>query len=186
MMDACLDVWLRPDPEMSAPLLMNSLFAKLHRQLVALKPLQIGMSFPGYSNDPPNLGEAMRLHGRPADLQQLMTHDWLGGLRGYLRIADVVPVSGTHHVRVRRVQTKSSPERLARRYRTRHGVSMDEAAARYFSAKPEWSGLPFLTVKSRSSDQKFRLFISQEQVEGLIPGEFNCYALSGQASLAWP
>jgi len=186
MMNACLDIRLRPDPEMSAPLLMNSLFAKLHRQLVANKSLRIGMSFPAYSAEQCSLGDIMRLHGDENILQQLMATDWLGGLRGYLRVANIVPATGNRHVSVRRVQTRSSPTRLARRYQSRHDVSEEEAMARFADAKPEYSKLPFLTVKSNSSEQNFRLFVRQTPASTPQAGEFNCYALSREATLPYP
>lgn len=183
MMKAFLDIRLSPDPEMPANVLMNSLFSKLHRQLVANKPLQMGMSFPAYSAERCTLGNSMRLHGDEHNLQQLMAQDWLGGLRGYLRIADVVLATGNRYLRVRRVQTRSSPARLARRYHSRHDLSTEDAMARFASAKPEYSKLPFLMVKSSSSEQNFRLFVSQTAAEVPQTGDFNCYAMSRQATL---
>lgn len=185
-MDDCLDIHLRPDPEMSESLLMNSLFAKLHRQLVAHKPLQIGMSFPDYSADLRRLGCVMRLHGMEENLQSLMMQDWLGGLRGYLQLTAVRPVVGNRFVRVRRVQTKSNLSRLARRFQVRHGVSEEDALARYASVEPQFSSLPYIVVKSASNEQTFRLFVRQDEAESRIPGKFSCYALSREATLACP
>ena len=71
-MDHHIDIDVRPDPEFPAHQLMNALYAKLHRALVAENSTRIGVSFPCFSLKTPHLGTRLRLHGDVAALSALM------------------------------------------------------------------------------------------------------------------
>lgn len=106
-----VDIDLRPDPEFPVYQLMNALYAKLHRALVAIDSTQIGVSFPGVQATPSSLGTRLRLHGSSASLEVLQQHGWLAGMRDHISISIVNPVPrGAMHCAVRRVQSKSNPE----------------------------------------------------------------------------
>lgn len=186
-MDSYLELQLLPDPEFPAPLLMNALFAKLHRALVASEQRRIGISFPDIGRIPNGLGHRLRLHGSLNDLAQLTASDWLRGMRDHLLQGDILPVpEGASHRVVRRVQAKSSPERQRRRAIRRLDLSPEAAMALIPDSKLERLNLPFLTLASQSTGQQFRLFIEHSPPQAQAsPGEFNTYGLSQTASIPW-
>ncbi len=187
-MDHYLDLRLLPDPEFPVSVLMNALFAKLHRVLVQLENHHLGISFPEVGQNKPSLGGCLRIHGSLGELNKLQTQNWLTGMRDHVEVTAISSVpAGAQHRQVRRVQVKSNAERLRRRYLKRHpGVSEDEVALRVSSLDERRLKLPFVQMKSQSTGQQFCLFIEhlplQQQV---VPGEFNCYGLSVEATIPW-
>ena len=186
-MDLYLDIRLLPDPEFPMPVLMNALFAKLHRALVQLASSRIGLSFPKVDSKRPMLGECLRLHGSGDHLQQLMDHPWLTGMHDHVALSEMAPVpENTAHRIVRRVQVKSSPERLRRRLMRRKGLSEREAWQAIPDEQARFSSLPFVTLNSQSTGQQFRLFIEhQTPINKPIGGTFNTYGLSLGATVPW-
>lgn len=186
-MDHYLEIRLLPDPEFVPSLLMNALFGKLHKALSELNTNRIGVSFPAVQDDPPALGDRLRLHGDLSDLQRLMESNWLTGMRDHTLVADPAPVPPqTSHRVVRRVQAKSSPTRLRRRLARRKGISDEEAYRAIPDSVAEQLRLPFVTIKSRSTDQTFRLFIEhQPPRNGAVGGDFSCYGFSPTATVPW-
>ena len=186
-MNYYLDLHLLPDPEFSFSLLMNALFGKLHRGLTAACMDGIGVSFPQHDDSRPTLGEQLRLHGERDVLEGFMQTGWLAGMRDHLQLAEITKVPESVRYRcVRRVQAKSNPDRLRRRYMKRHQV--DEQAAR--KAIPddtaEYLALPYVTLNSHSTGQRFRLFIAHGQlVDQPVPGTFSHYGLSAGATIPW-
>lgn len=186
-MDHYLELRLLPDPEFTATVLLSALFAKLHRALVELPDAGLGISFPGYDTTGPGLGDRLRIHGSAAALSQLHQRPWLTGMRDHLAPADPHPTPPSNHtVLVRRVQTRSSPERQRRRLVTRFGLTAEQARAR----RPEQHGkrldLPWVEVSSTSTSQRFRLFIDQQPRPGpIVPGPFSPYGLSSIATVPW-
>lgn len=186
-MDHYLDISIRPDPEFATALLMNALFNKLHRALVQISNKQIGISFPEVQLNRPYLGGRLRLHGDAMYLRTLMENNWLTGMRDHISVSDIRQIpDGVQYVSVRRVQVQSNPERLRRRYSQRHHVSETEALERLPDSVAQRINLPFVTVCSQSTDQKFRMFISHGPFANTPqPGEFNCYGLSQGATVPW-
>ncbi|WP_374438483.1 type I-F CRISPR-associated endoribonuclease Cas6/Csy4 [Pseudomonas panipatensis] len=186
-MDHYLDIRLRPDPEFPAMHLMSALFAKLHRALVALPNENIGVSFPDVDEQRPWLGERLRLHGSAAALDRLMAQPWLNGMRDHLRQGDCLAVPAQALYRqVRRVQTKSSPERLRRRQMRRHGLSEEEARQRIPDHSARSLDLPYLHLASQSTGQRFRLFIQHGPLLAEpIDGACNRYGLGEGATVPW-
>lgn len=185
-MDHYVDIRLRPAPEFPAHLLMDALFAKLHRLLTQLGSNDIGVSFPEAGNAKAGLGRRLRLHGTQVSLLRAIDTPWLSGMRDHADITDVslVPADAKHCC-VRRVQAKSSPERLRRRQMKRKGWTEEQACAAIPDSAAEQLNLPYLTVRSTSTGQAFRLFVRQEPVNAPSAGRFNAYGFSGAASVAW-
>jgi len=181
-----LDIKLLPDPEFSQSMLMNALYAKLHRALVNLKNTDMGISFPFYDEAKPCLGGRLRLHGSEEILNKLMQQPWLNGMRDHVRVGSVLPVPETSElIQVKRVQAKSNVERLRRRRMKRHQLTEAEVKEILPDGTEERLKLPFLTVKSYSTAQTFRFFIKQTRVsEGQI-GQFNAYGFSLSATLPY-
>jgi CRISPR-associated endonuclease Csy4 len=186
-MDHYAEIRLLPDPEFASTVLMNALVAKLHRALVQLQSRSIGVSFPDVQPDHPTLGQRLRLHGSSVDLQRLLELDWLAGMRDHSALCGPAAVPQTDSYRiVRRVQAKSSPERLRRRRVRRAGISPDEALRAIPDRVAEQLRLPYVTVSSRSTGQTFRLFIDhQVSADGVAQGTFSYYGLSPTASIPW-
>lgn len=204
-MDHYVDIRVQPDAEFAPAMLMAALFTKLHKALAAGAHQDIGVSFPqmevGDAAPAPTptrasrigahpryvLGQVLRLHGARMALHKLLTTDWLTGMRDHVACGAVlaVPTDARHRV-VSRVQAKSSPERLRRRQMRRHGLTADQAQERIPDSAAEMLNLPFLTLRSQSTGQTFRLFIrlGPEQATA-VPGEFGAYGLSPQTTVPW-
>lgn len=186
-MDHYIDIRLLPDPEFPVPLLMNALFAKLHRGLAEAAEGRIGVSFPEHDNDIPRLGACLRLHGDRESLHILMALDWLKGIRDHTNVSETRPIpTPKGYRRVRRVQAKSSPERLRRRYMKRHHVDAKTAQEAIPDSAVEYVSLPYATLNSQSTGQRFRLFIAHDPVmKDATPGPFSDYGLSSTATVPW-
>lgn len=195
-MDYYLDIRILLDADFAPPVLMNALYAKLHSALVKQPRSDIGVSFPGYvlapkREDgkalPPTLGLTLRLHGSAAALDGLMARRWLTGFADHAVVGNIQPVpANAGVVRVLRRQVKSSPVRERDRLMRRKGVSAAEAQRLIPDSNAKRLDLPFLTVDSRSTEQRFRLFIQQQVAERMTCGSFNAYGLSASATLpAW-
>lgn len=186
-MDAYLEFQLLPDPEFPPDMLMNALFAKLHRALVSHGEGRIGISFPDVGKKAGQLGQRLRLHGQASDLEKLMASNWLQGMRDHLAAFAIRPVpDGAKHRIVRRVQAQSNPERLRRRLIRRHGISPEAATTAIPDSAAERLKLPSLVVASHSTQQQFPLFIEHlPEQEEASPGNFTAYGLSNEASIPW-
>ena len=186
-MDHYLDIDLRPDPELAPHQVMSALYAKLHRALVALRSDNIGVSFPEVAARPPSLGVRLRLHGERHALARLMQVEWLTGVRDHVSLGAAMAVpSGVRHRNVRRVQAKSSPERLRRRLMRRHEIDAHEASQRIPDDAVELLRLPFIQLASTSTGQRFRLFIAHQPIQPTaVAGAFNAYGLSHEATVPW-
>lgn len=183
-MEQYIEIRLLPDPEFTASVLMNALFAKLHRALVEVSHGEIGVSFPQAQK---TLGDRIRLHGSISTLQRIMEITWLKGLTDYTNISAITPVPDNCQYRVvNRVQAKSSAERLYRRSVKKGWLTTEEAKKKITNSKEQHIKQPFVQLKSRSSGQEFCLFIQQGKLfESPKVGKFSDYGLSGDATIPW-
>lgn len=187
-MDHYVDVRLLPDPEFSVRLLMDAVFGRLHRALVARAGRdggETGVSFPEVKGR--SLGSVVRLHGTRNGLEAVLAEGWLNGLRDHVEVASVRPVpTQVSHRTVRRVQTKSSAERLRRRLIRRHGIDAFEARQRIPDDVEKHLELPSLQLRSASTGQHFRLFVDHGPLLSAAgDGRFSAYGLSDRATVPW-
>ena len=182
-----LDIRLLPDPEFSAPILMNALCGKFHRALVAMNNRHIGISFPESQQTSSSLGGLLRIHGDEPQIQRLMKRNWLTGMSDHVWIGDILPVpANTLHRVVRRVQRKTNAERLRRRYMKRHQVSREEALQCIPDSVEQRTNLPFLRFRSQSTGHNFCLFVEHLPPQDKpVSGPFNRYGLSNAATVPW-
>ncbi|TAM38634.1 MAG: type I-F CRISPR-associated endoribonuclease Cas6/Csy4 [Rhodanobacter sp.] len=182
-----IDITVKPDPESSAAQLLGALYDKLHLALVQYGLNDIGVSFPGYSMNPRNLGTALRLHGTDHALRQLTQADWLKGVRDHVRVTDITEVpDGASHRTVRRKQFKTSAERLRRRRMRRKGETAEQAARAIPSSIERQPNLPYVHVRSQSTGQPFCLFVTLgAPAADATPGKFNGYGLSETTTIPW-
>ncbi|CAG8999674.1 MAG: CRISPR-associated endonuclease Cas6/Csy4 [Candidatus Celerinatantimonas neptuna] len=184
-MDHYLEIQLLPDPEFSVLLLMNALFSKLHRALVATSQGDIGVSFPHLSAQ--QTGDVLRIHGQQTALQRLEQLHWRQGLGEFTQVSGIKPVPAAgQHCLVSRVQTQSNADRLRRRAMKRQGCSYDKACQQIPNHVEQRLHLPSIQLKSHSTGQRFRLFIRQTPCEAMTSQLlFSKYGLSQATTVPW-
>lgn len=177
------DIKVLPDPEASEPVLISNLMAKLHRALVELKDVNIGISFPNVDK---TLGDTLRLHGDEAALKQLFSLNWLKGLRDYCSQTLVLHVpKGCQYRCVKRKQAKSANNKRKRSI-AKGWLSEEEAALKIGNEQQKILRLPFVQLKSASTGQVMKLFIEHAGLEDkAVEGQFNRYGLSSLATVPW-
>ena len=182
-----IELRLRPDPEVAPTHLLAALYTRVHRALAAQGATGIAVTFPDYSVERHTLGERLRLHGSEADLQPWATNQWLGSVRDHVSAAPVAPVpADARHRTLRRVQVKSSPERLRRRLMKRHQLSEEQARERIPDNIARITPLPYVQLASTSTAQQFRLFLALgPEQDPVQTGDFNAYGLSTTATTPW-
>ena len=157
-MDHYLDIHLLSDPEFPPTVLMSALVSKLHRGLVEDGSGRIGISFPDVADNIRTLGSKLRLHGTDRDLQRLMQLGWTKGIRDHVEVGNSAPVPAhARHRVVRRVQAKSSPERLRRRLMARKQFDEEAAKQAIPDSAAEKLDLPHVVLASATTCQRFKL-----------------------------
>ena len=187
-MNHYIEIRVLPDPEFVASVLMNALFAKVHRELANSGSGAVGVSFPDIALESPySLGERLRLHSDETQLSRLMRLKWMTGMHDHIDISGVLSVPSNIRYRTFfRVQAKSSPERLRRRRIQRHGVDYEAAVKAIPEHVVELLKLPYLMLTSRSTGQRFPLFINASDLTDLaVAGKFSAYGLSRTATIPW-
>ncbi|MDH5256414.1 MAG: type I-F CRISPR-associated endoribonuclease Cas6/Csy4 [Gammaproteobacteria bacterium] len=201
-MNHYFNITLLPDAELKVQVLMNAIFAKLHKLLCDKQSTAIGVSFPQYamtclsdkserlpSNFPQHyvsLGNTLRVHGTEAELAQLKAEDWLGGMSGYCKVGDIVSVPvDTKHRTVSRKQTTMSQAKLNRLLKR---GSITEQEVKQYRAKMFNKGLdnPYLELTSGSNGQKHRRYIELGPLlDKPVEGRFDQFGLSKTATVPW-
>lgn len=183
-MNDYVDIRVLPDPDFSDSLMMNDLFSRLHKALVAFGQGEVGVSFPKVNI---TLGDYLRLHGHNSSLQRLMATHWIGRLEDYVVVSAItsIPKSVSYRV-VKRVQAKSSSERLKRRSVKKGWLTQEEADLKISENTEKTLSLPYLKIRSHSTGQPFRLFIEHCPIVNThVPGAFSAYGLSSTATIPW-
>ncbi|MBS7824028.1 type I-F CRISPR-associated endoribonuclease Cas6/Csy4 [Wohlfahrtiimonas chitiniclastica] len=182
--------------DISLNFIRNQAFKQLHVALVDMHNRQqhkgIGFSFPGYVFEPDQgkigLGKTMRIFAQTeAELMALNAGSWLSRLTDYVHISSIKPVPNrvTHYAIYQRKQVKSSVERLARRYAKRKHVTFEDAMAHLNGKTPEYCDLPYVQMKSESTDQRFHLLIHRVKVTAPTEAaNFTTYGLSHHEQLS--
>ena len=186
-MNYYLDIQIRPDPEFTPALLMSVLYGKLHRALVSGGHDNLGVSFPEHSRSRQMIGRVLRLHSDLRILDTFMSGGWLSGMADHVFVSGIqeVPVDAHYRV-VRRVQGKTNVERVRRRHAKRHGLSIEQAREVIPDAAESHIKLPFIMLRSLSTDRKFPLFIEHlPEHSSPVAGKFNTYGLSKTATVPW-
>ncbi|MCD1651618.1 type I-F CRISPR-associated endoribonuclease Cas6/Csy4 [Halomonas meridiana] len=188
-MDHYIDIRLRPDPDFPEAMLMGALYNKLHRALFDLQATDLGVSFPVHKHGvrARTLGSHLRLHGTHERLKQLMGMDWLTGMRDHTQVSAVLEVpAGAQHINVARKQFNTGSESRAKRYAKRHSISEEEARSIYAKVAARRIELPFVQINSRSTQQRFSLFIEHgKPAASSSEGSFSHYGLSPSATVPW-
>lgn len=188
-MDHYIDIRLRPDPDFPEPMLMGALYNKLHRALFDLEATDVGVSFPLHKHGvrARTLGSHLRLHGSHVRLEELMNASWLQGMRDHTLVSEMLTVpADAQHINVARRQFNTGSPSRAKRYAKRHSISEDEARRIYAKLAEKRIELPFVQINSRSTQQRFSLFIEHgKPQEKPVAGSFNHYGLNAIATVPW-
>jgi CRISPR-associated endonuclease Csy4 len=188
-----IDIRLITDTEISLGFVWKKLYAQIHLALVEVRDennlVSIGMSFPNYSSDR-FLGDTLRLFASTKEeLERLKLEEWLSRLEGYVFLGEIkeVPTNITEFASFRRKQFKMNPERLARRQAKRKDISYEEALKNYknFDEENKKIKLPYINVKSLSSNREMKLFIQKSEQKENKNGLFSTYGLSSESTIPW-
>ena len=183
-MDHYLDIRVEPDPEITAPALMNNLFAKFHRTMAQVCHGRVAVSFPRHAR---TLGDVLRLHGNRHALELLMAQPWLKGLRDYTKIGNILPVPEKvkGYRTVSRVQ-KKSPHNLRKRSVAKGWLTEEEARQQIPDSRQPQLSLPYLQLQSLSSKSVMRIYVRHGEITSqAAEGKFSSYGLSRQATIPW-
>jgi CRISPR-associated endonuclease Csy4 len=148
--------------------------------------VDIGAAFPDYDAKRFYLGNRLRLFAQDeSKLKKLDINKWLSRFLDYVHISGVrgVPDDVLGHACFKRLQTKSSNERLARRKAKREKISYEEALSALRKREEETSNAPYIHVKSLSSDKCYRLMIDCVSHEQSVSGKFSTYGLSSTSTV---
>ena len=178
--------------EVSLYFIWSKLYQQLHMAWVDTKDergkVSTGVSFPQYDYSLGQLGHKLRiLAPNENEMQELKLSKWLLRLSDYVHVTSIreVPEAPQAHVVFKRLQTKSSVERLGRRSAKHQGVSLEESLESLGNKADVHSRAPFIHIKSQSSKRTFRLMIACEEVEhAKYEGRFSTYGLSSNESEA--
>ncbi|WP_428240249.1 type I-F CRISPR-associated endoribonuclease Cas6/Csy4 [Gynuella sp.] len=182
-MDHYIDIKLMPDPEFPLPVLMNSLYSKFHKALCDIRATRIGVSFPSHQK---SLGNLLRLHATAAELDTLMSRNWIGAMIGYCQISNILPVPpGVGYRTVSRRQPNMTSAKLRRLLKK---GKITQAEVNGYVAKMNGSTLdnPYLELTSASSGHKYLRFIQLGPItDTSVAGEFDQFGLSKTATIPW-
>jgi CRISPR-associated endonuclease Csy4 len=158
---------------------MQFIHMQLHSLQTSIGTQQIGISFPLYQQN--RIGNRIRLFCRDESLLTTFCREF-NELDG-VTISDVTVVPrDAGYGRFTRIQVKSSNKRLARRKSKRDNIDL-QAAIDYFSNRTESRcALPNLLLESKSTAQKFPMFIGFQLCEKSKNDEFTSYGLSKNGS----
>lgn len=191
------EITLIDQAEISSYFIWSKLYTQLHIALAEIKDtnnkVNIGVSFPQYIFEEKledkkakiNMGKKLRLFTQDeADLKKLDLKKWLDRLTDYVHITSIreVPENIKSYAIYRRKQVKTNAERLARHRVKRGDIGFDEALARYSNVVTT-TDLPFVQMKSLTSDQMFKLFIEKKNAEQSESQIFSTYGLSSESSV---
>ena len=175
--------------------LWQKIFQQIHFALVNIKnadeKVSVGISFPEYVNSTEasekKLGSKLRFFAETKEeLEKLDIEKYLARFSDYVHIIKPRPILQNKirgYAVFSRWSVDLNPERLARRYAKRNGISFEEALDRYKNFK-EKDKPPYIQLKSFSGKRDFRLYISKKVVEQPQSGLFTCYGLSLSDSYA--
>lgn len=194
-MNYYLEITLINDKEFGFSRLWTAVYTQLHLAFVEQKDaneqIPYGISFPEYKAFESKgkkvmlLGSKLRVFANSQqELQALGLDKWLGRLADYVHIKSCKEVETvSQYLTVNRYRPQASPENLARRYASRHSVSVDDALNRLDGYEQNMEPYPYIQMKSLSGGREFSLCINQRVAEKVYQGKFSCYGLSATSTV---
>ncbi len=185
-----LELTLIKDSEISPYFIWSKLYTQIHLAFVEQKDangqIVYGVSFPEYKTVEAKakkitlLGSKLRVFANSMQaLEQLNLDKWLEKLTDYVHIKSAKQVeNATQYVTVSRYRPQASVGNLARRYASRHNVSLDDALKRLEGFNQKLEPYPYIQLKSLSGGNDFSLCINQKVADKQNAGKFSTYGLS--------
>lgn len=186
------EITLIPNSDVNCHFLWSKVYQQLHLGLAEMQNGQgkvpIGTSFPEYVIGEKHsvLGGKCRLFVQDeAILKQFDADKWLDRLSDYVHWTRIreVPNTVKGYAIYQRLQPKTNPERLARRYASRHTVDYSDALQRYSNMAPVSVAAPFIRLKSLSSERTFCLWIEKKTTSEPCVEHFSTYGLSAKSTV---
>lgn len=193
-MNYYVDIKLFEDTEITLGFVWKKLYAQVHLALVEVRDennlVSVGLAFPKYKASKFPLGNELRIFAHTKDeLESLDLNRWLERLLDYVVLSEIktVPTDINEYASFGRKQFKVNAERLARRQAKRKGISLEEALKNYesFDEEKKKTKLPFINIKSFSSDREMKIFIQKSKKKEAKEGLFSTYGLSNEATVPW-
>lgn len=185
-----MELSLLEAPEIPLHFLWRKAYQQLHLAFVGIKNeqgrIELGVSFPEYGSKKRFLGSKLRIFSQQKEqLEQLDCSNKLAGLSDYLHLTQIrqVPENIRGYACFKRVQSKSSNARLARRRAKRHSIRYEAALGELSEHIETHSLAPFIQIESLSNQNKFPLFIQKLPKTDVNPGKFSTYGLSSQSTV---
>lgn len=199
-MNYYLDLTLLPDEEVPIFFIRNKVYAKLHKAIFDLSTSNIGASFPNLKKakksdkNKMNFGEIIRIHSTQDRLNKLQNLNWLGGLSGYCKVGDILPVPDKikGHQAISRIRQNMSLAKMQKKITHQKAKGYlktgDDINAyeKQYKAEMFKTGLdnPYLELQSTSTNNKYRLYINFGALQKqLTVGKFNHFGLSKTATV---
>lgn len=188
-----VEITLLPSIDISPYFLWEKVYQQLHMAFVEIKnadnKIDVGIAFPDYKQDKKSkLGRKLRLFASTGDrLDSLNLKKRLFKLNDYVHVTSIraVPEKIEGYACFKRIQLKGNNARLARRMVKRKKITYEQALLHFKSREEKMSNLPFINLKSKSTDNRFRLFIKKTDSKNQVDGTFNSYGLSKTATVPW-
>lgn len=189
-MNYYIEFTIIPNEEIPIYDVWPKLYTQLHLALVNAKDVNnqvpLGVSFPQYKSEKIGgklaccLGAKLRVFANSMqELEQLNLDKWLEKLTDYVHIKSAKQVeNATQYVTVSRYRPQASVGNLARRYASRHNVSLDDALKRLEGFNQKLEPYPYIQLKSLSGGNDFSLCINQKVADKQNAGKFSTYGLS--------
>ncbi len=191
-MEYYIDIKLFADSEVNIGFIWEKMYLQVHLALVEMKDkdnlVSMGLSFPHYCEENFPLGNVLRVFAHSKEeLEKLNLNYWLERLSDYVSMENIekVPSEVNEFVSFGRKQFKTNAERLARRQAKRKGISFEEALKNYEDFKGNETKLPFIMMKSISTDNQMKIFIEKHKKNDSVNGLFSTYGLSKTATVPW-
>jgi CRISPR-associated endonuclease Csy4 len=187
------EITLLNDKEMGYVRLLNRFYQRLHCALCSLKTrngkINIGVSFPEYfykEGESSTLGKKIRLFSnQSSDLEQIIELTNFEALWDYMHCKSIrqVPYTSTtqyaQYSREARYSKDKTKEIIIRQLAKKYPNIVINPEAIEFS----YSEMPYVTMKSNSSEKNFSLFIKKTLSNSLIQNGFTTYGLSNSSTV---
>jgi len=184
-----IDIKLLSDGEIALGFLWKKVYQQVHLALVEATNDSIALSFPTYGAKFFPMGDILRIFSPSKDeLYDLKLGEWLKRLNDYIDTSNILETpNNTEYANFKRRQFKFYDDVLKRaeHQAKRRGIALEESLKHFEGYSNKRNTLPFIMVKSLSSDQELKLFLEKHSISSEVKGTFNTFGLSKIATVPW-
>lgn len=182
-MDYFIEIQLRKNNDLRPNMLLNNIYTNLHRRLYDMNAKSIGVSFPDYRVV---LGQRLRIHGNLDDLNKFHSIDWLGDLKKYCKVSEIekVPQNIVYRT-ISRIQSSMSQSKL-RRLIERGTINEEDIKKYKLEMLKKGLDNPYVELISASNGKLHRRYFQFGELRSEnVPGEYDTFGLSKEATVPW-